>query len=205
MFSLDPLELSERENYKFLIGSVIPRPVALVSTISDEGVVNAAPFSYFNIVSSNPPMISVSIQRRNGKPKDTARNAHAIGEMVVHITDETIVEAANGTAIELEHNQSELERVSLTLVPSTKLKVPGIKEAKVRLECIVDRIIPLGGTDNEPGCDLIIGKVVQYHIREDLYDKGRIDPIGLQPVSRLAGNSYSKLGDIFDLERPKKQ
>ncbi|MBM7692719.1 flavin reductase (DIM6/NTAB) family NADH-FMN oxidoreductase RutF [Peribacillus deserti] len=202
MISLDPLELSERENYKFLIGSIIPRPVALVSTISSEGVVNAAPFSYFNIVSSNPPMISVSVQRRKGEQKDTARNAQAAGEMVVHITDETIVEAANGTAIELEHNQSELDRVPLSLIPSTKLKVPGIQEAKVRLECMVERMIPLGGTDNEPGCDLIIGKIVHYHIRNDLYDMGKIDPIGLQPVSRLAGNSYSKLGDIFELERP---
>ncbi|WP_409296717.1 flavin reductase family protein [Peribacillus sp. SCS-26] len=203
MISLDPSVLSERENYKFLIGSVIPRPVALVTTVSAEGVVNAAPFSYFNIVSSNPPMISISIQRRNGEQKDTAKNASLSGEMVVHITDEDIVEAANETAAELDYNHSEIERAGFTLIQSTAVKVPGIREAKVRLECKIERIIPLGGTGDKPGCDLIIGRVSRYHIEEQLYEKGRIDPCGLKPVSRLAGNSYAKLGEIFDLERPK--
>ncbi|WP_409291277.1 flavin reductase family protein [Peribacillus sp. SCS-37] len=203
MISLDPSVLNERENYKFLIGSVIPRPVALVTTVSAEGVVNAAPFSYFNIVSANPPMVSISIQRRNGEQKDTAKNASLSGEMVVHITDEDIVEASNETAAELDYNHSEIERAGFTLIQSTAVKVPGIREAKVRLECKIERIIPLGGTGGIPGCDLLIGRVCRYHIEEQLYEKGRIDPRGLKPVSRLAGNSYAKLGEIFDLERPK--
>lgn len=195
--------MDERENYKFLIGSVIPRPVALVSTLSAEGVVNIAPFSYFNIVCADPPMISVSVQRKSGQMKDTSRNAQETGEMVVHITDEEIVEAANDTAVEYEYNRSELEKADLSTIPSTKVKAPGIKEAKVRLECRIKQIIPLGGKEAEPGCDLLIGEVVHYHIKDELYDKGRIDPQLLKPVSRLAGNSYSKLGGIFDIERPK--
>lgn len=98
MISVNPEGLSERENYKFLTGSIIPRPVALVTTQSETGVFNIAPFSFFNIVSSNPPMISVSVQRKKGVSKDTARNAIETGEFVVHITDEDNVVDANQTA-----------------------------------------------------------------------------------------------------------
>ncbi|QNF29981.1 flavin reductase family protein [Metabacillus elymi] len=201
MLSIDPTTNTERENYKFLIGSIIPRPIAFVTTVSKDGVLNGAPFSYFNIVSSNPPMISLSIQRSEGRQKDTTRNIIDSKEFVIHIVDEQNVEKINKTAATLPPNQSEIELGKLTPVKSEKISVPGVKEAKIRMECILEHSLELGGLDS-PGCDLIIGKVVQFHIENDLYKNGRIDPKGLAAVSRLAGTNYAKIGEIFSIERP---
>ncbi|RAS75271.1 flavin reductase family protein [Priestia endophytica] len=202
MLSIEPGSMSERENYKFLIGSIIPRPIAFVTTTSKDGILNGAPFSYFNIVSSNPPMISLSIQRSEGKQKDTARNIIESKQFVVHIVDEQNVEKINKTAASLAPNQSEIELANLTPVESVKISVPGVKEAKIRMECSLEHSLELGGSDS-PGSDLIIGKVVQFHIEQDIYKNGRIDPSGLAAVSRLAGDNYAKIGEIFEVKRPK--
>ncbi|NKE05790.1 MULTISPECIES: flavin reductase family protein [Mesobacillus] len=202
MLTIDPAELSERDNYKFLIGSIIPRPIAFVTTMSKDAVLNGAPFSYFNIVSSNPPLISLSIQRSGGNQKDTARNILESGEFVVHIVDEHNVEKINQTAASLPSEQSEVQLAKLTPADSVKVSVPGVKEAKIRMECVLEQALELGGGES-PGCDFIIGKVVQFHIKENLYENGRIDPAGLAAVSRLAGNHYAKIGEIFEIERPK--
>lgn len=186
MLSIDPHTKTERENYKFLIGSIIPRPVAFVTSVSEEGVLNGAPFSYFNIVSSNPPMISLSIQRSEGSQKDTARNILNSKEFVVHIVDEQNVEKINTTAASLPPNQSEVQLAELTPVESVKVSVPGVKEAKVRMECVLEYSLELGDKYS-PGCDLIIGRVVQYHIKSGIYENGKIDPRGLGAISRLAG------------------
>jgi flavin reductase (DIM6/NTAB) family NADH-FMN oxidoreductase RutF len=202
LLSIDPSKNTERENYKFLIGSIVPRPIAFVTTLSDEGIINGAPFSYFNIVSSNPPMISLAIQRSAGRQKDTARNIIQLKEFVVHVVDVNNVEEINKTAASLPPNESEIELTNLTPVESLKISVPGVKEAKIRMECILEQSLELGGQDS-PGVDLIIGKVIQFHIDEDIFEKGRIDPIGLGAVSRLAGTNYAKIGEIFSIERPK--
>ncbi|MGN7478860.1 flavin reductase family protein [Solibacillus silvestris] len=202
MKKIDPKQLSEHENYKFLIGSIIPRPIAFVTSISEEGVVNAAPFSFFNIVSSNPPMISVSIQRKSGEMKDTARNIRANRQFVIHIVDSENVAQVNETAANLPPQQSEVEHAQMSLVRSVKIDVPGVKEAKVRLECVLEKALELGGDWKNPGCDLIIAKVVYYHIEESIFENGRIDPHGLGAISRLAGNDYAKIGEQFTIERP---
>ncbi|MCM3728390.1 flavin reductase family protein [Neobacillus cucumis] len=202
MLSIDPASMSERENYKFLIGSIIPRPIAFVTSISKDGVLNGAPFSYFNIVSSNPPMISLSIQRSAGGQKDTARNITESKQFVVHMVDEHNVEKINKTAANLPPNQSEIELADLTSVDSVKISVPGVKEAKIRMECVLEHSLELGGLDS-PGCDLMIGRVVHFHIENDIYENGRINPRGLAAVSRLAGNNYAKIGEVFEIERPK--
>lgn len=203
MRAIDPNTISERDNYKFLIGSIIPRPIAFVTSLSEEGVLNGAPFSYFNIVSSQPPMVSVSIQRSNGKQKDTARNIVNKKEFVIHIVDDQNVGQINQTAASLSPTESEIELASLTPMESRKINVPGIKEAKIRLECVLEHALELGGKNAQPGCDFLIGRVVQYHIEEEIYEDGRIDPRGLGAVSRLAGNDYAKIGEIFTKERPK--
>ena len=202
LLSIDPTQNTERENYKFLIGSIIPRPIAFVTTISKDGVLNGAPFSYFNIVSSNPPMISLSIQRLSGRQKDTARNIIESKQFVVHIVDEENVEKINKTAASLAPEQSEIELANLTPVESVKISVPGVKEAKIRMECSLEHSLELGSLDTT-GCDFIIGKVVQFHIKNEIYENGRIDPRGLAAVSRLAGNNYAKIGEVFEIERPK--
>ena len=201
MLSIDPSKITERDNYKFLIGSVIPRPIAFVTTNSKNGMLNGAPFSYFNIVSSNPPMLSIAIQRSEGRQKDTARNILETKEFVVHIVDEQNVEKINMTAANLPPDQSEVELAKLTPIASIKISVPGVQEAKIRMECTLEHSLSFGEPDSS-GCDLIIGKVVQFHIEEKIYENGRINPKGLGAVSRLAGNDYAKIGEIFTIERP---
>lgn len=201
MISIDPKQNSERDNYKLLIGSIIPRPIAFVTTLSEHGIVNGAPFSYFNIVSSNPPMVSLAVQRPDGRLKDTARNIYANQQFVVHIVDEENVIKINETAASLPATVSEIELANLTEIPSEKVSVPGVVEAKVRMECQLVQAISLGG--EEPGSDLFIGEIVRFHVDEAIYEGGRIDPRALKAVSRLAGSSYAKIGDIFSIERPK--
>lgn len=200
MISIDPKQTSERDNYKLLIGTVIPRPIAFVTTQSEDGVVNGAPFSYFNIVSSNPPMVSLAIQRTNDL-KDTARNIYNNQEFVVHIVDDENVEKINKTAASLPATESEIELANLTPIKSEIVSVPGIKEAKVRMECKLVQSIPFGGEG--PGSDLFIGEIVRFHIDETIYKDGRIDTRGLNAVSRLAGSNYATIGNIFSIERPK--
>ncbi|RSK55204.1 flavin reductase family protein [Bacillus canaveralius] len=203
MLSIDPNTLEEKENYKFLTGSIIPRPIAFVTSVSKEGVLNGAPFSYFNIVASSPPLISLSIQRKQGVRKDTARNIIQNREFVVHITDEENVERINITAASLPAAESEISLARLTPAESNKISVPGIKEAKIRFECVLEDFLELGGTKGEPACDLLIGRVVQYHIENDLYEQGRINQDMLAAVSRLAGNDYATIGKVFSIKRPK--
>lgn len=203
MISIDPNMQTERENYKLLIGSIIPRPIAFVTSLSaeGEGVLNAAPFSYFNIVSSKPPLISLAIQRINGVSKHTAANIKQNKEFVIHIVDDGIVEQVNATAANLPQDVSELDLTTFQLVKSNRISVPGIKEAKIRMECVLEQIVELGEGDHIQ-TDLIIGKVVQFHILDTIYKEGKIDSDQLGAVSRLAGNNYAKIGSIFTIERP---
>ncbi len=202
MYSINPKEASEKDVNKILKGTIIPRPIAFVTTMSEEMIVNGAPFSYFNIVTTNPPMISLSIQRVDGELKDTARNIYKTNEFVVHIVDRDNVAKINETAATLPYNQSELDLAKLTQVPSEQVSVPGIKEAKVRMECKLTKAIPLGY--NETVCDLFIGEVVQFHLDEAIYEEnGRISAETLNPVSRLAGAEYANIGELFTIERPK--
>lgn len=201
LISIDPTKNSERDNYKLLIGSIIPRPIAFVTTKSEEGIVNGAPFSYFNIVSSNPPMVSIAVQRPDDRLKDTARNIYSQEEFVVHIVDDENVAEVNKTAASLSKEESEIDLTDLTLVESEEISIPGIKEAKVRMECKLVKAVSLG--EDKSGSDLFIGEVVRFHIDEGIYEDGRIDPRGLNAISRLAGSSYAEIGDIFSIDRPK--
>ncbi|MGX9134820.1 flavin reductase family protein [Rummeliibacillus sp. JY-2-4R] len=203
MLELNPNVNTERENYKLLTGTIIPRPIAFVTTQSNEGIVNGAPFSYFNIVSSNPPLISISIQRIGDKMKDTARNIYESKEFVVHVVDLENVHEINKTAATLPSSESELDLTNLTQVSSKMVSVPGINEAKVRFECKLVKAVTLGGEEAAPGCDLFIGEVVLFHIDDSIYESGRINAKKLNAVSRLAGANYAKIGELFSIERPK--
>ncbi|MEI7413812.1 flavin reductase family protein [Staphylococcus hominis] len=201
MKGINPNQLSDIQNYKLLSGSVIPRPIAFVTSKDEKGNLNGAPFSFFNVVNNKPPMIAIAAQRSNGKRKDTAINIEKTKEFVVHITDEFNIEDINETSAPLKYEDNELERTSLTLISSSIIQTPAVKEANIRFECKLDQIIQLG-TKND-GADLIIGEVVMYHISEDVYfEDSKIDSNQLKPVARLAGNNYSKLGDIFTIKRP---
>lgn len=202
MMAIDPNSLNQKENYKLLIGSIVPRPIAFITTLSSDNVVNAAPFSFFNIVSSDPPMVSVSVQRINGAMKDTARNIVETNELVLHIVDEKMVEEMNKTAANLPPNESELELTHLHVTDSVKVAVPGVKEAKIRMEAILSNQMEIKNDRGEIVADLFLARIICYHIQDDLYENGRIDINGLTPVSRLAGNDYALLGEKITITRP---
>lgn len=195
------VELSKTQNYKLLTGGVIPRPIAFVTTHDKQGTLNAAPFSFFNAVCAEPPMVMISVGRKDGERKDTTLNILDNEEFVVHITDEEIIEAVNKTAASHARSVNELNFTDLEVVPSESVKVPGVKQAKIRLECRLHQLIPLG--DEIEGSDLIIGEVVHYHIDDDIYyDDTKIDADKLNAIARLSGSNYSKLGEQFTIERP---
>lgn len=201
MVSIRPEELSERDNYKFLIGSIIPRPVAVVTSVSEETIINIAPFSYFNIVTSNPPIVSLAIQRKSGEMKDTARNIVTTKEAVIHIADETSLEDINQTAANLKTTESELSLTNFTLENSEEVSVPLIEELKIKMEVELYQHVPITN-DREVNADLLLLKIKKYHIVDELYHEGRIDPDLLNPVSRLAGNDYATLGEKRTIRRP---
>jgi len=206
LYTFHAKDLSTKTHYKILTGSIIPRPVAFITTKSEESdAVNAAPFSYFSIVSAAPPIISISIQRAEGRQKDTARHAIRSGELVVHISTEPIAEDINKTAATLPAEESELDHTGLTLVPSTYISVPGISEASIRMECTLYDHIEIKDEEGAVTADLLLAKVAGYHLSPEVYDDstGYLDAKAIQPISRLAGNDYSKLGELFTLKRPK--
>jgi Conserved protein/domain typically associated with flavoprotein oxygenases, DIM6/NTAB family len=204
MFSFSKNDLTTKEKNKILIGTVVPRPIALVSTESEEGVVNIAPFSYFNIVTYKPAILSIAVQRTNGKQKDTARNITAGKEAVVHVVDISNVELANITAASLAPEDSELNYADFTPVKSVSVRPPGMKEAKARFETsLYDTKLIYDG--DEPTADVLFLKIEHFHLDESVYDeeKGYIDVAELGAVSRLAGNDYAEIGRMFTIDRPK--
>ncbi|WP_214851792.1 flavin reductase family protein [Exiguobacterium sp. s193] len=192
----DAADLSPKENYKLLIGSIIPRPIAFVTTKGADGVVNAAPFSFFTVASSNPPQLVIAVQQTEQGQKDTAKNILLNQEYVIHIVSEEIVEAVNETAAPLAYGESELERTNLTLVDSDLIDVPAVAEAKIRFELKLTNHLEL------EGANLLIGEIVRYHVADELVESFRIDSDGLKAIARLAGNDYAKVGDIFTIARP---
>ena len=199
---LTPEEMSHRDRYQFLIGTVLPRPIAWVSTISPDGIHNLAPFSYFTAVCSNPMTLLFCpgvFPGRDDLKKDTLRNVEATGEFVVNLTDEATAEAMNRSATELPPEQSEFEWAGVTPVQSETVKAPRVAEAPVSFECVLDQIVTVG---TEPGGGhAVFGKVQKLHIRDGLYADGRVDVRALHPIGRLGGDAYTKLGEVFVMAR----
>ena len=204
---VDPAASSNVDVYKLMIGSIVPRPIALVSTRSEDGILNLAPFSFFTGVSANPPVICFCPLRR-GVPdprsdprKDTLRNIVRTREFVVNVVSEEIAEKMNLTAGEYPPEVDEFEIAGLTPVPSTVVTPPRVAESHVQMECVLYLAIelsalPLGG-------NLVLGEVVRFHIADHMVDNFRIDPEKLRAVGRMGGNSYTRTRDRFDMLRPK--
>jgi flavin reductase (DIM6/NTAB) family NADH-FMN oxidoreductase RutF len=203
MASFDTSITESRVIGKLLNGAIIPRPIAFVISMSPSGIINASPFSYFNAISSNPPLLMISVNRKNGLMKDTARNILATKQFVVHIVDPTIINQVNETSASLPYGDSELDRSTLTLRDSEIVAVPSIKEAKVTFEVQFEDH-QVYGNENNTGTDLFIGRVVNIVIDDELIDENHyVDFEKLNPVGRLSGTNYTVLGEHFSLERPK--
>lgn len=187
------------QRYKLLVGLVTPRPIALVSTRGRDGVVNAAPFSFFNVFSEDPAVVALGIDgREDGSgPKDTARNIRETSCFVVNLVDEAIAEAMNLCATELPPDVSELTYAGLTAAPCAVIDQPRLAEAPVSLECRLMQIVVLPG-----GRDLVLGTVVALHARDGILDaRLNVDPARYKPVGRLYGPWYARQDDRFRLER----
>lgn len=205
MLSFDPRNNSDRENYNILTNSVIPRPIAFVTSMTKTRVINGAPFSYFNAVSSNPPMLSVAVDRRSsGDHKDTARNIIEQKEFVIHVVDADNINQVNESAEPLPSNVSEVEKVNLTPVESTSISVPGIREAKVRYECKLEHVIELK-ENGKVVTDLIVGRVVRFHIENDIYENGSVQHEKINAVASLGDSVFAKIGESFTIPFPNKK
>lgn len=186
---------------RVITGVVVPRPIAFVSTISPDGLLNVAPYSFFNVVSYDPATVIFSSSRHAGdKRKDTLANIENTGEYVVNIVVDDIAEAMNLTAAEYPAEESEFDIAGLSPAPSDLVRPPRVAESPVNLECKLNQIIPLGEGDHQHG--LVIGEVVLVHVRDDIIDGHRINHQLLKPTGRLAGNMYCHTGDVFEMARP---
>ncbi len=193
---INPENLTTKENYKLLSGSVVPRPIAWVSTVSNEETYNLAPFSFFTVASRQPPMLVISIGpgvgEREGTVKDTLSNIREQMEYVINIVSAPLGNEMHRTSENLTSDVDEFSYTGLTPAKSMIVKPPRVKEAQINMECKLHDIIELGSDH------LVIGQVVQFHIRDELYENGRINLERLAPLGRLAGN-YSPIETVFSL------
>ena len=208
MKTLNAADLSPQENYKLLAGTILPRPIAFVSTQDQQGIRNLAPFSFFTVASANPPivvfcpMVRPPNEKQLPSTKDTLSNIAATREFVLNIVSEDFVDKMNQAAAEVPSNVDEWELSGLTPVASELVRPPRVSESRMQMECRLLQLVvasdkPLGGT-------LVLGEVLRFHVAEAIIDdRYTIDPDKLHAVGRMAGASYIRTTDRFDLERPK--
>lgn len=196
--TIDPRTLSPRDAYNILVGAVVPRPIAFVTSMNDRNIVNAAPYSFFNALTSSPPLIMISVGRKKGQMKHTTENILRQKEFVVNLVTDELVHSMNISSADFPEGMSEIEQAKLTLVASTVIRTPRIATSKVNCECVLYKHLEIG-TDPT---DLIIGEVVQFHVKDEVYSNGAIDQGKLRPIARMGGNFYSRTNDLFELERP---
>jgi flavin reductase (DIM6/NTAB) family NADH-FMN oxidoreductase RutF len=195
---VDPRTLSPREAYGLLITLVVPRPIAWVSTLDAEGIANLAPFSFFGGVTTHPPIVMVSIGRRDGAPKDTAANLLATGEGVVHVCHRPLAAAMVATSANPDAATDEFELAGLAKTPSLRVAPPRIAGAAVALEARVERHLEIGAGPN----DVFLLEIVHVHVDDAFVVDGRADPAKLQAVGRLGGSLYCDTAAPFEIPRP---
>ena len=195
----DMRQLAARDRYKLLVSVVVPRPIALVTSLSENGQVNAAPFSFFNVMGSEPPIVALAPGNGpDGEPKDTARNIRRNGEFVVNIVDEAIADAMNICAIDFPSGISELVAAGLTAQPSQEVQAPRIEESPVNLECRELMTLEIGRNR------IVLGEVLHIHIRDELVDpeKLHVRTENMHVVGRMhGGGGYTRTRDYFQIDR----
>ena len=203
--TLDPKNLSTNEVHKILLSSITPRPIALASTIDNNGNVNLSPFSYFNVFSAAPPILVFSPANRvtDNSKKDTLNNVIQNKEVVINLVDYNIVEPTSLSSVYYENQVDEFIKSGLNKIKSDKVSPPRVLESPISFECNVNDVINLG-KDGGAG-NLIICEVLTIHINKDLLDtKGDIDPLKLNLVARMGGNYYlnTKAENLFEIKKP---
>ena len=198
---LDFSTLAPAEAYRWLASTVTPRPIAWVSTCSASGVSNLAPFSFFQVISSEPPTLLINVGFKDGLPKDTARNARDTGELVVQLVSAEQAEAMNASAAALPHGLSEFEHCGIASEAASIVNVQRVSGAPIAFECRVAQILPY--PTESPNCQLIFAEVLLAHIDDRVLDeRGRVDAARLDLVGRLGGATYSYTRELFEMQRP---
>jgi flavin reductase (DIM6/NTAB) family NADH-FMN oxidoreductase RutF len=206
MLCINPAECHQRQIYKLMIGMIVPRPIALVSTIDKQGIANLAPFSFFCGVGSNPPTVLFCPSLRAGatdgavEPKDTLRNVEQTGEFVINVVSDAIASAANASSAEVPPQVDEFVLSRLTPIPSVAVRPPRVAESPAQMECKLLQIVYTGHAHGSGV--IVLGEVLRFHLREDLIEDFRVDPAGLDAVGRMAGNTWVRTRDRFELIRP---
>jgi flavin reductase (DIM6/NTAB) family NADH-FMN oxidoreductase RutF len=193
---IDPAYLDAETAYRLITGVVVPRPIAWVTSLSATGVLNLAPFSAFTFVSPKPPMLAISVGRKGGIYKDTAQNILNNEEYVVHIADSSLMTAVHESSTEHPPDVSEVEELRLSTLPGERIKVPRLAAAPIAMECRFRQCLEFGETRSR----LIVGEVLVFHIRDGLLNNGKIETEALDPIARIAGPRYAKLGEIVTLK-----
>lgn len=201
--SLDPSTLSQQDRYRILINTIIPRPIALVSTQSKDGITNLAPYSFFNAVSSNPATLVISIAvKPDGQIKDTLRNIQETGEFVVNSANSWLIDPLVYSAGSFPEDVDEMKLVGLTPLASEVVKPPRVKEAAFQYECTVYDQVSVG--DGSAGSStIVIGRIERMHITSSIYNEGKVPSDGLAMVGRLGGISYAEVKESFEIAIPK--
>jgi flavin reductase (DIM6/NTAB) family NADH-FMN oxidoreductase RutF len=199
---IDPATLSPDAAYGWLAATIVPRPIAWVSTLNLDESTNLAPFSFFTGAGADPPMCIISVSRHGtGVKKDTWRNIERSGEYVIHVVPERLADEMNQTAKVFPYGVDEMVAVGLTKTPSERVAPPRIAEAPVAMECRLHQIVEVGRADNSSA--IIIGEILLWHVSEDVLVDGRIDMGKLDAVGRMGGPHYTRTRDRFSLQRPK--
>ncbi len=193
---LDPATLAAEQSYRLLTGVVVPRPIAWVTTRSDQGTVNLAPFSAFTFVSPKPPMLAISIGHKAGVYKDTARNILNREAFVVHIAHRGLVEPLHMSSVEHPPDISEVKHLGLATADCVRVDVPRLVDAPIAMECKLRHCIEFGETRSR----LLVGEVVMFHFRDGLLHNGKVETAQLDPLCRLAGPRYAALGEIITMQ-----
>lgn len=200
---IDPSTRDPFDVYRLLAGSILPRPIAFVSTIGAGGVLNLAPFSFFTVASSNPPILAFCPMIRGGErpKKDTLVNIEATGEFVVNIVSEDFAPQMNATAGEYPPDVDEFHLSGLTPIPSDIVKVPRVKESRVNMECKLHQLIPV--SDKFLGGTIVLGEVVRFHVLDSMVNNIlEVDADQLNAIGRMGGPVYSRTKDRFEMIRP---
>jgi flavin reductase (DIM6/NTAB) family NADH-FMN oxidoreductase RutF len=193
---IDPASLASREAYALLVSTVVPRPIAFVTSVNARNVVNAAPYSFFNAIASSPPLVIISAARKRGAMKHTTENILLRKEFVINIVNDALVSAMNLSSADFPADVSKMDQLGVTLLPSLKISVPRIAESPVNCECTLYRHIEIG---DDP-VDLIIGEILRYHVRDEIISNGVIDQKMLKPIGRMGGNYYAAIEALFELK-----
>jgi len=192
---LDVAALAPHDVYRLLIGSVVPRPIAWLTSLGGSGV-NAAPFSCYTFVSTVPPLVAMSCGRKGAESKDSVVNAQREGEFVLNVVSEEFLGAMHQSSAEFPPHISEVTALRIETEASQVVRTPRIKGVPVSMECRTHQIIEFGSFRTQ----LLVGEVVRFHVRKDCYQAGRIDVKAMKPVGRLGGPSYASLGSLFHLD-----